>query len=64
MPELETATIVCPYCWQAYEISVDCSTGAREYVEDCEVCCHPIRVRLRLEETGALLGVETEREND
>lgn len=28
---------------------MDLSVPAQEYVEDCEVCCHPIMISLRVE---------------
>ncbi|MBX6363149.1 MAG: CPXCG motif-containing cysteine-rich protein [Gemmatimonadetes bacterium] len=42
------ATVVCPYCGEANEIGLDPGSGARqEYVEDCQVCCQPWRVRVQ-----------------
>ena len=35
----------CPYCWARISMLLDLSAGAQTYVEDCEVCCRPIRVR-------------------
>lgn len=42
----DTSTeVVCPYCGQATEISVDPGGGSsQQYVEDCEVCCNPWQV--------------------
>jgi len=39
---LESLYIQCPFCWENFEIIVDCSVESQEYVEDCEVCCRPI----------------------
>jgi len=40
------ATVYCPYCNESVEITLDPGGGStQEYVEDCEVCCHPIEVR-------------------
>ena len=41
----ELVTILCPYCWERFETSVDPSGGSATYIEDCEVCCRPIVVR-------------------
>lgn len=39
------ATVSCPYCGEAVEITLDPGGGAhQDYVEDCEVCCQPWRV--------------------
>ncbi|NCQ34286.1 CPXCG motif-containing cysteine-rich protein [bacterium] len=42
MPNLQTATIPCPYCGESIEIFVDCSVPRQQYIEDCSVCCRPI----------------------
>ncbi|MAJ31991.1 MAG: CPXCG motif-containing cysteine-rich protein [Flavobacteriaceae bacterium] len=34
----------CPYCWQNISMLLDESTSEQEYIEDCEVCCRPIRL--------------------
>ena len=35
----------CPYCFASISMLLDPSVPAQTYVEDCEVCCHPIEVR-------------------
>jgi hypothetical protein len=48
------ATVVCPYCHQSVEITLDPGSGdAQEYVEDCEVCCQPWRVSVHYETDGS-----------
>jgi hypothetical protein len=43
-----SAEVVCPYCGESVEISVDSGGGSlQEYVEDCEVCCNPWSVTVR-----------------
>ncbi len=32
----------CPYCWEEISMVLDASVQSQTYVEDCEVCCHPI----------------------
>lgn len=32
----------CPYCWEEISFVLDPSVHRQTYVEDCEVCCHPI----------------------
>ncbi|MFW5973004.1 MAG: CPXCG motif-containing cysteine-rich protein [Bacteroidota bacterium] len=34
----------CPYCWQSISVLVDTSAEVQSYIEDCEVCCRPIRI--------------------
>ena len=41
----ETSRVVsCPYCWQPIEVLIDGAASNQEYVEDCQVCCRPMRV--------------------
>src|SRR5436190_7146285 len=48
------AEVACPYCGERVVIGLDPGGGTtQEYVEDCQVCCRPWRVRLRYDETGA-----------
>lgn len=38
---------VCPHCAQASETAVDPSQGdSQRYVEDCQVCCRPLRLEV------------------
>ena len=60
---LETVELTCPYCWENFESTVDCSAGAQDYVEDCAVCCHPIRVRTTVTGDGRLETIDCDREN-
>jgi hypothetical protein len=37
--------VTCPYCGEDVEIYVEADvTGS--FIQDCEVCCHPWRVRV------------------
>jgi hypothetical protein len=40
----------CPYCWESISMVLDTSVKSQTYVEDCEVCCHPIEVRYTVED--------------
>lgn len=38
-------TFICAYCLQPNTIVVDGAAGERQdYIEDCQVCCHPNRL--------------------
>jgi Cysteine-rich CPXCG len=41
----ETFPVVCPYCGEEVEIYVDPFVHGT-FVQDCEVCCNPWRVRV------------------
>lgn len=35
----------CPYCFERISMILDVSVpGEQTYIEDCEVCCHPIQI--------------------
>jgi uncharacterized Zn finger protein len=43
----------CPYCGETVELLLDAGGGrSQDYVEDCEVCCRPSRVRLEFDDDG------------
>ena len=42
----------CPYCGEAIELLVDTSIAEQDYIEDCEVCCRPINIRLEVTNSG------------
>lgn len=47
------ASVSCPYCGETTLIGLDHGSGAvQDYVEDCEVCCRPWRVRVRYDRRG------------
>jgi len=41
----------CPYCWEEISMLLDSSVSSQIYVEDCEVCCNPIQVKISFEAT-------------
>jgi len=44
MAELIEQRILCPYCNEPITVLVDTSVDYQEYIEDCQVCCHPIEM--------------------
>jgi len=55
---LDERRIQCPYCWEYFEIMIDASEGeAQAFVYDCEVCCRPIDVQIRID--GEAIKVRT-----
>jgi hypothetical protein len=53
--------IACPYCGESYGTQLDLSAGSSTYIEDCQVCCQPIELRVTVNAEGALLAVEPQR---
>lgn len=59
---LESETYQCPYCGEWAEAVLDLSGGDQDYIEDCPVCCRPIRFLLQTD--GRDWRLETRREDD
>lgn len=52
----------CPACGEPLQLAIDTSAGPQSYVEDCQVCCRPMTVRVRIDEDGTP-SVDVERED-
>jgi len=44
----------CPYCWENISMLIDVSQIKQSYIEDCEVCCHPIQLNISTENNEIL----------
>ena len=54
-----SSSVVCPYCSELIEISVDPGGGSlQKYVEDCEVCCNPWQLTVRFIDGVAAVEAE------
>ncbi len=51
--------ISCPWCGEPFAATVDAAAGDQVWTTDCEICCRPIRVRIRMED-GEILGLEAD----
>ena len=50
--ELECHSIRCPYCGEIVDIIVDISVEEQQYIEDCQVCCRPMTLKIALHSSG------------
>ena len=50
-----------PYCGETLSMHLDLSAGSQSYVEDCQVCCQPIQMTVRVGDDGTLESVLGER---
>ena len=51
--------VLCPYCGQPVELLIDGTVANQRYVEDCEVCCRPVLLRVTADD-GELVDVAAE----
>ena len=58
----EFKSIDCPYCGETIEIMVDTSISQQEYIEDCQVCCRPITLRITTQEASICVQALDENE--
>jgi transcription elongation factor Elf1 len=49
----QEATYVCDSCGEEIVVPIDISAGShQDYVEDCPVCCHPMRLKIDIDPDG------------
>jgi len=48
----ESVSLICPYCNESIDIIVDCTIESQSYVEDCSVCCSPIKLEIQINAEG------------
>jgi Cysteine-rich CPXCG len=64
MPLEQFENFPCPYCGENNELLVDVSGGPnQEFVVDCEVCCAPVLVRLKIR-GETVVSLDAEKENE
>lgn len=59
---LPSATCHCPYCGEPIELLIDDSVEHQDYIEDCQVCCRPIRVAVAIVDGEPQLTTSAENE--
>jgi hypothetical protein len=56
--------IECPHCWQSYATGADLTLGTQNYIEDCQLCCHPIEIEVRVINDGCDASVLARRPDE
>ena len=46
---MDAHRIACPYCGEPLDVAVDRSGRRQEYVEDCQGCCRPMVLTVRVD---------------
>lgn len=59
-----TAEYICAYCGEANVTFIDISAGSQQsYVEDCQVCCQPNILYVRIDEETLDVEIDTDVES-
>ena len=58
----DSISIECPHCGETFSLALDASEGSAEFTVDCEVCCRPMTVSVRVNADGELEGVDVAEE--
>ena len=53
----EALTIECPHCGESFSLAYAAAEGSAEFVIDCEVCCRPMSVAVRVTD-GEIDGLD------
>ena len=53
----EETQITCPFCWETLTVLLDLSVEHQDYIEDCHVCCQPMRLVYESSD-GMLISIE------
>ena len=53
----DSLAISCPHCGESFTLALDVSEGSAEFTVDCEVCCRPMKVSVRIE-GGEIVGLD------
>ena len=54
----DSISIECPHCGESFSLALDVSEGSAEFIVDCEVCCRPMTVAVRITDGGEIEGIE------
>lgn len=44
----DSLSLTCPHCGESFGLALDVSEGSAEFTVDCEVCCRPMLVTVRI----------------
>jgi hypothetical protein len=61
---IDNEQFLCPYCGEYNALEIDPSGGSnQQFVVDCEVCCAPILIRLKMK-AGEIVTLDARKENE
>ncbi len=57
---MEEQFFQCPHCWETISMLIDASIDSQTYIEDCEVCCNPIQLKISIDDERLITSFEVE----
>ncbi len=57
----DALVVACPHCGKSREVEMDFEPGEQRFVEDCEVCCHPMEVVIHFDQHDGHVSAHVER---
>lgn len=57
----DAVDLSCPHCGESFSLALDVSEGSAEFTVDCEVCCRPMKVTVRITD-GEIEGLDVTEE--
>jgi hypothetical protein len=60
-PPQDWLELECAFCGEPIGTSVDLSAGSVSYIEDCQVCCQPLLIKVECDDAGHLVRGWAER---
>ncbi|MDH3647490.1 MAG: CPXCG motif-containing cysteine-rich protein [Gammaproteobacteria bacterium] len=49
--------VTCPSCWEQHIVSIDLTEPDKRLIEDCYVCCNPMRINFEVDNDSELVSV-------
>ena len=56
----EEHDIACPYCGETMTILIDPDYDRQQYVEDCQICCQPMLIDIKIDDGQTAVIVRQE----
>ena len=49
--------VTCPSCWEQHIVTIDVTETEHHFIEDCYVCCNPMRIDFEVNSDSELIAV-------
>ncbi|WP_028115403.1 CPXCG motif-containing cysteine-rich protein [Ferrimonas senticii] len=63
-PGNQVHDIACPHCGETTRTAFDVSGGELQFIDDCQVCCRPIHLRVDIDEQHQTLRLFVDADSD